>query len=186
MINNEVFNEYKDYNKTLHERGNFHGGSLKFEYTKNIKSIVDATNSVTVLDYGCGKAMHYKKEKPINELFNIASKNMRFYDIGVPEYEVIPDGTFDGVICTDVLEHVPEDIIDDVIEQLFSKADKFVFLVISCGLAVKILPNGENAHVTVKHPEWWNSKLKQYYRANRIVHIKYTIPTDPKYNILNL
>lgn len=186
MINNEIFNEYKEYNKTLHESGQFNGGSLKFEYTKNIKSIVNATKSVTVLDYGCGKAAHYKKEKPINELFDIASENMRFYDIGVPEYEVIPDGTFDGVICTDVLEHVPEDIIDDVIKQLFSKANKFVFLVIACGLAVKILPNGENAHVTVKPPEWWNSKLKKYFGAGRIVHIKYAIPKDPKYNILNL
>jgi hypothetical protein len=111
---------------------------------------------------------------------------MSFYDPGVPEYETLPTGEFDGVICTDVLEHIPEGLLPETFETIFSKARHFVFLVIDCGLAVKKLPNGENAHCTVKLPSWWNSQLRSYYDAERIVHVRYTWPDDPALNILRL
>lgn len=183
---NEIVEEYKQHYKKLHEEGNFLGGSLKVEYAKILKIIVEKTKSKTVLDYGCGKASHYKGENPINKLFGIDSINISLYDIGVPEYENLPNGTFDGVICTDVLEHIPESLIPETLATIFEKSRKFVFLVIHCGLAVKKLPNGENAHVTIKSPEWWNEKLKIHYTADKIVHTKYLIPQEPKYNILKL
>lgn len=180
--------DYKEYYKQLHADGHFKGGSLKFGYAPDIAAIVSATESKTILDFGCGKAGHYltKETTPIHERFKIQLENVSFYDPGVPEYEKLPEGTFDGVICTDVLEHIPESEIDEVIETIFSKARKFVFLVIHCGLAVKLLPNGENAHVTIRHPDWWNAKLRPYYTTDNIVHVKYEVPPDPEYNILNL
>lgn len=183
----DIANEYKEYYKELHKRGNFKGGSLKFNYADDIRAMVHKTRAKTVLDFGCGKAGHYfVKENPIHERFHVKFENISFYDPGVPEYEQLPEGTFDGVICTDVLEHIPEEAIDEVIETIFEKAEKFVFFVIHCGLANKIMPNGENAHVTIKRPEWWNSKLRQYYTTDNIVHVKYSVPSDPKLNILNL
>lgn len=185
-MNNELFDEYKSQYKLMHEAGNFAGGSFKEKYIGDLKVLVNMTKSKTILDFGCGKASAYKNDPPINKKFGIASENMSFYDIGVPEYEDLPEGIFDGVICTDVLEHVHEELLDDTIETIMSKSEKFVFLVISCGLAVKTLPNGENAHVTVKHPDWWNSKLKKYYDSKKIIHVKFVIPPDPKQNILKL
>jgi|688.fasta_scaffold13449_4 hypothetical protein len=185
-MNNEIFEKYKDHYQKMHYSGNFQGGSFKFEYVDTLKLLVEKTKSKTILDFGCGKAMHYKKPEPINKMFGIENENVSFYDIGVKEYEVLPEGVFDGVISTDVLEHVPEEIIDETLETIFSKAKKFVFLVISCGLAKKKLPNGENAHVLVKSPEWWNNRCKKFYDTKRIVHIRYTIPTDPEFDILGL
>lgn len=185
-MNTETFAEYADQYRKMHEKGAFSGGSLKFEYADSIRAIVDRTGSKTVLDFGCGKAIHYKKENPINERFNIESKNISFYDPGVPEYSVLPAGKFDGVICTDVLEHIPEGLLPETLETIFTKAEKFVFLVIDCGLAVKKLPNGENAHATVKLPAWWNTQLRPYYDVERIIHVRYTWPDDPALNILKL
>ena len=185
-MNTEVFVDYQNQYKKMHERGAFSGGSLKYEYVDNIRALVERTQSQTVLDFGCGKAAHYKSDRPINEKFSIEFKNMSFYDPGVPEYEILPAGEFDGVICTDVLEHIPEGLLPETFETIFSKARHFVFLVIDCGLAVKKLPNGENAHCTVKLPSWWNSQLRPYYDAERIVHVRYTWPDDPALNILRL
>lgn len=185
-MNNELFEDYKKQYEAMHDKGHFPGKSLKSEYVEIIKSLVEKTYSKTALDFGCGKAKNYKTDPPINHFFGIKSENMKFYDIGFKEYEVLPEGQFDGIICTDVLEHVPEPLLDDTLEKIFTKSKKFVFLTVSCGLAMKSLPNGENAHVTVKKPEWWNNKFKKYYTSKKIVHVQYLVPKDPKYNILNL
>lgn len=185
-MTNQIFDEYKAQYQEMHSKGNFPGNSLKLSYAPKIKLLVEKTRSKTVLDFGCGKASSYKGDSPINLQFGISSENMRFYDIGVKEYEVLPSGIFDGVISTDVLEHIPEELVDDALETIFAKSSKFVFLVIHCGLAVKVLPNGQNAHVTIKPPDWWNKKLTKHFTKNKLVHTSYSIPSDPKYNILGL
>ena len=75
-----------------------------------------------------------------------------------PAYEPFsraPQGLFDGVICTDVLEHCPEADLPWIIAELFGFARRFVFASIACHPAVKRLPNGENAHCTVRPPPFW-------------------------------
>ena len=42
-----------------------------------------------------------------------------------------------------------------VIDEMFSLARKFVYANIACYPAVKLLPNGKNAHCTVRPPQWW-------------------------------
>ena len=59
------------------------------------------------------------------------------------------------MICTDVLEHCPEADLPWIIAELFGFARRFVFASIACHPAVKRLPNGENAHCTVKPPQFW-------------------------------
>ncbi|SVD65110.1 uncharacterized protein METZ01_LOCUS417964, partial [marine metagenome] len=62
-------------------------------------------------------------------------------------------------ICVDVLEHCPLEDIDWIIEDFLSKSRKVVFVNISCSNALALLPNGQNAHITVKSPKWWERKL---------------------------
>ena len=63
------------------------------------------------------------------------------------------------MISTDVLEHIPEKVIPKTLNQIFERADKFVYLAICTRLAHAILPNGENAHCTVKEPDWWENHI---------------------------
>ena len=77
------------------------------------------------------------------------------YDPAVDEFSAKPRGKFDGVICTDVAEHVPEDEVDVFLSDVFSHARKFVFITICTRPAKKLLPDGRNCHLTVKPATWW-------------------------------
>jgi 2-polyprenyl-3-methyl-5-hydroxy-6-metoxy-1,4-benzoquinol methylase len=48
----------------------------------------------------------------------------------VPEFSAKPDRRFDLVISTDVLEHIPEESIDEVLKDIFNYSDQWVFLTI--------------------------------------------------------
>lgn len=60
-----------------------------------------------------------------------------------------------------MLEHCPEEDIEWIVDELFSYAKKFVFAVAACYPAQKHLPNGENAHCTIKPVEWWKDLLQE-------------------------
>jgi hypothetical protein len=76
----------------------------------------------------------------------------------------LPSGKFDGVICTDVLEHCPEEDVPWILAELFSYATKFVFANAATFPAHKRLPSGGNAHCTIRPPRWWED---QFARAAR-------------------
>jgi hypothetical protein len=75
-----------------------------------------------------------------------------------------PAGTFDGVLCSDVLEHVPDEELDVFIPRLFAYADKFVWASVCCRAAKKCFPSGENMHVTIRPMSWWRRRFKQRVR----------------------
>ena len=108
--------------------------------------------AVRVLDYGCGQSRMLKDLNPEQPVW---------YDPSVEGKNKKPVGSMDWVICTDVAEHVPEEEIDEFLADVFSYS-KNVFMTISLVPAFAKLPNGENAHCTVKSKEWWYEKLKQY------------------------
>ena len=141
---NEWIEQYRQYHKEHTEYGN--GGGLKF-YLQHIIDLVQDTKAETLLDYGCGKAEGYLE---YNHHKNWGDIMPSLYDPAIPEYEVLPEGQFDGVMSFDVLEHIPKEQIPETFEKIFSKAKKFVFLGIATAPAAAILPNGENAHCTIE------------------------------------
>lgn len=155
-------------------QGLFAGNSL-LPHIDTIRSLILATGAKDILDYGCGKAGIYKKDSlelrsgkivgPILEYWGADA--IAFYDPGVAEYATPPQRTFDGVISTDVLEHIPEEDLPWVLGEFFAFADRFVFANIASYPATKVLPNGWNAHVTVKPPEWWAERIDDAARGWR-------------------
>ena len=55
----------------------------------------------------------------------------------------------------DVLEHIFISDIPIVVDELFSLAKKLLVINVACYKAAALLPNGENAHITVRSPDWW-------------------------------
>ena len=141
----------------------FPGASLP-KQAPGIKRLIKATGAATILDYGCGKGQQYWPRRTADpdegvEYPDIKSywgvQAIQCYDPAYQPHNNLPAGKFDGVVCTDVLEHCPEEDIDWIIAELFGYATRFVFATVACYPASKHLPNGENAHVTIRAPEWW-------------------------------
>ncbi|MEE9301395.1 MAG: class I SAM-dependent methyltransferase [Alphaproteobacteria bacterium] len=157
--------------KGLPERGlmadeTFKGKSLPRQVVE-IKELIDRHGAKSLLDYGAGKAYLYWAKQitfPDGQVFDglmpyWGIESIALYDPGYARFNVLPTGRFDAVISTDVLEHCPEEDIPWILAELFSYARRFVFANIACFAAKKSLPNGENAHATVKPPEWWEAAI---------------------------
>jgi len=65
----------------------------------------------------------------------------------------------DCVTCIDVLEHIFITDVTKILTQIFENATRCVVLNIACYPAAALLPNGENAHITVRHPQWWKGTV---------------------------
>lgn len=144
----------KDYIKQQYElmhKKNTFSGQVIYAHLKEIKHIIAHYNITSLLDYGCAKGRAHKKEKLLD--------NVTLYDPYVKEYSIKPAGTFDMVICTDVMEHVPEDEVGKTLAELINYTDKVLFLSICTKKANKTFANGNNLHITIKPKEWWEEML---------------------------
>ena len=144
---------------------NTYPGVSILPHIERIKHLIEETGSDTVLDYGCGKGQQYEPQiiklsdgTQCNGLLDYWDVDeVRCYDPCYEPYQKRPEEEFDGVICTDVLEHCDEEDLPWIVGDLFAYARRFVFASIACYPAKIRLPNGENAHCTVRPAEWWQA-----------------------------
>ncbi len=113
----------------------------------------------TILDYGCGGSDWTAKNFSDN-----GESAQEYYSLDQCfRYE--PGRGFDErtqvdcVLSFDVLEHIFIADIENTLDDIFSYAKKLVILNIACYPANAKLPNGENAHITVRNKFWWKAKL---------------------------
>jgi len=145
----------------------FSGQSLLPQLAR-IKRLVARTGAENLLDYGCGKARIYDlSDIPVPDHGTVESvvaywdvAGVCFYDPGYAPFRELPAGKFDGVIATDVLEHCPEEDLPWILEEIFGYARLFVFANVASYPARKSLPNGENAHCTVRAADWWRALVE--------------------------
>ena len=185
--NNSFSKEYKDtleIYKKLHLNGTeldsakntFDGKSLKF-FFQPIKQVIDLTKSNSIIDFGCGKAKYYFEEVKINNksYSNISNywniKDFYLYDPGVKNFSAYPPRKADGIICIDVVEHIPETDIGWVVDEIIERADKMVFFNIACYPALKTFTDGTNVHVSIFDPNDWLQFFKEKIRGHKDLSI---------------
>lgn len=144
----------------------FDGGSLRLHLPR-VRTLAQASGCRTALDYGCGKALLHR-ERPLRLPQGGTAPDLpgywglealRGYDPGYPPLAERPAETFDLVVCTDVLEHCPEEDLDWILGEIFGFARRAAYFCIAAYPAKKHLPNGENAHVTIRPATWWAERL---------------------------
>ncbi len=130
----------------------------------------------TILDAGCGsgKFMRAILERHSADFtvrgFDIAGncldpwfdgRQAELLTLGCLWEENALPGPNDAVVCTDVLEHIPTDLVPAVLANLRAAAAKVVFLGIALfpdSFGPKVI--GAPLHLTVKPPAWWLEKAQ--------------------------
>ncbi|KZL13267.1 glycosyltransferase family 29 protein [Pseudovibrio sp. Ad26] len=145
----------KDFYTQLHKSNPGYGTSSSY-LMDVILPLAEDVKPARILDYGCGKS------SLIEELAANLQCTSHRYDPCIAEYNDMPEGRFDLVLNTDVLEHVPEDELDDVLTDIQARSDKVIFHIPTL-YATALLADGSNAHCTVHSAPWWQKKLSQHF-----------------------
>jgi hypothetical protein len=152
---------YKTPYQILHDTINpFRGFSLNF-FIPNLSTLIRDSNIRTALDYGCGRAEPHEIYR-LKDLWDLDILDK--YDPGIKQWSDIPTSTYDLVFCIDVMEHLEENHIDIFLSHIHSLTIKVAFFSISIRPAAKNLPDGSNAHKTIRPARWWQKKVDNIFK----------------------
>lgn len=132
-----------------------------------VLSFAEAINARSCLDYGCGRG----RLKPlVAESFDKYDE----YDPGIPGKDDLPAGQYDLVVCTDVMEHVEQDKVENVLVNIFNLTKPgggvyFKICLVPCG---KNLPDGRNCHITLLGQEEWRAIIGSVFLSAEYKVIK--------------
>jgi len=120
------------------------------------RSLEENKGKVTLLDYGCGQGT-LKKVFP-----DIVGLEFLEYDPCIEEKSARPEPA-DIVVCTDVLEHIEPECLENVLNDLQKLTKKALFVTICLTPAVKKYADGSNCHLSQLPFDIWFAKLKKRF-----------------------
>jgi hypothetical protein len=142
---------YKNLQQELHNRNCGYGAS-GYKHAQHVLDLAKRLETRSVLDYGCGM-------QTLQKAIPFAITN---YDPMIKGLDEEPE-PHDLVVCSDVLEHIEPDCLDDVLRHLNEKTRKMLFVDVAQRPAKKELANGQNAHLIQETTVWWLHQLMQYF-----------------------
>lgn len=160
-----ISDEYRRLNTELHTRHGGYGSKGRSWAPRVIYYVRKWGNIQTILDYGCGKGSLK------TALADVLPVEIREYDPAVPGKDA-PPANADLVICTDVLEHVEPECIDDVLADLVRLANKTVLVAVACRAGKRVLEDGRPDHLTVEPPKWWAKRMAKFGKWETIESLR--------------
>lgn len=139
-------------------------------------SSLGATSGDRVIDFGCGTG------RPALRLQQLGMRVLAidFADncldpgIDLEQFVVAPIWNPLPVMaewgfCTDVMEHIPPERVDQTLDAIRAATERGAFFRIDFGPDVSGRLIGEALHLSVHAPEWWEEKLARRWRSVRRV-----------------
>ena len=162
----ELINLYKDMVVNGYERND--GSKVSNAYNdfelRKFRAIckphLQSRDIETVLDYGGGGSdwdapnFEPSTNESAKQFFKV--KDVCTYE---PSRNLHEKKKSDCVVCMDVLEHIHISDIPKVVAELFYLAKRLLLVNVGCYEAAALLPTGDNAHITVRSPDWWKGMI---------------------------
>ena len=134
-----------------------------FSGLKDALGVLKPKIGARIADLGCGTGRVVKalEDLGFSSIGIDIAKNAPDEDIEFvcsPLWETLP--IVDYALCTDVMEHIPTEKIDDTLRSIFESVDEAVYFDIDTvpDMFGEII--GARLHETVQPAEWWEEKLK--------------------------
>ena len=144
---------------------------LDIKHIVMIRNWLDYSNAKSILDFGCGFGLY-------GMAANLINSNIKYTGVEISKYvgdnwndnlgELINEDMrnvsinkpFDLVLFVDILEHLPYEDLDKVLEGESKRDSKFIF-------SIPFLndPNLEtdSTHIIKEEKQWWIEKLSKYF-----------------------
>ena len=150
-----ISDAYRAQQQHLHETTEY--GTMGEQYGPLISQIVNRLEVSHLIDYGSGSKMGLAKGLKVSHKLTYQA-----YDPGVPELAGDPTPA-QMVACVDVLEHIEPECLENVLDHIASLTEVVAFLSVHMGPALKVLPDGRNAHLIQEPVEWWLPKIMKRF-----------------------
>lgn len=156
--------EYKNQLQQLHASQKW--GAQGWKALPDVLSLIlqYKIKKPTILDFGAGECTLAESAR-----WALPQAKVTSYDPGIPGIDVLPTGPFDIVVCTDVLEHVEPQFVEQTLDLLRSLSGIAAHLCIACTPAKTHLPDGRNAHLVVEPASWWLPKIQSRWREVEVI-----------------
>ena len=147
-----ISEDYRRMQQQLHENPNY--GVASVHYAPLVAQVIEAVGAKNLLDYGAGKGrlgitLKQHIQRPLT---------IHHYDPAIPAWSAPPQPC-GFVACIDVLEHIEPVLLDNVLDDLQRVTAGVGVFTVHTGAAVKVLPDGRNAHLIQQPPAWWLPKF---------------------------
>jgi SAM-dependent methyltransferase len=148
--NPELIEQYR----RIHETSAYGTSSVK--NLRFIRPEIRLLRPASILDYGCGQSH-------LLDMLDLGYPAIfSRYDPAIPKYADKPARVFDLLINVDVLEHIEDNDLDAVIEEMRALGRE-ALIIVDTKPATKLLPDGRNAHVTIRPHGWWRERLSAHF-----------------------
>lgn len=155
--NTRNINLYKNLHASSQRYGSASSARLRSIIIACIKDMPSAeSRQKRILDFGSGKSTLI-----LDTARRIKARGFR-YDPAIPEISIPPAGEFDFILNSDVLEHLDNSEIPQILNDIATFGSRVLFC-ISTRPANTILENGENAHATIENHDWWLGKIRKNF-----------------------
>ena len=126
----------------------------------------------TLADFGCGTGRPAAAMQQmgavvvgIDHAVNCLDPDVNINFLKCNLWDLPPDLKADYGYCTDVMEHIPTEKVDDVLAGIRRVVRNRTFFQIATfvdGMGKHI---GETLHLTVQPPEWWRDTLRSHWQS---------------------
>ena len=141
--------------KQLHASQKYGTGSMSEGFKKKLLGLLPPIKDGSpVIDFGCGQSQDAKKLWP--------QAKVTRYDPAIPGIDKMPETEHSAGLCFEVMEHIPEEEVTDLLNQMKILAPVWA-ITVHTGPAAQKLATGENAHCTQRPTEWWMGKFREVF-----------------------
>ena len=145
--------EYQKLQAKMH-RTDRRWGAGSWRHVEAVLELMSGAECENALDYGCGKGRLKQSLKNPDWLAE--------YDPCIPGKDAKPNPA-DLVVCTDVLEHIEPELLDNVLKDIERCTRRVAYFVIATRPAKVALPDGRNPHLIIENKDWWLERLKKHF-----------------------